>query len=268
MATNVFGKYMMIPVQYLLIDYSYQREVNSGLIKKIINKFDENLIGTIKVVSRKNGVFSIVDGQHRFAVLKAKGYKTIPCIVYPETTIQEEALMFHELNKSVNKLSALEDFWAMIGAESTVHLAVLSVIEKHGLTVPKRSGARKDQKQSIGAINMVMKLVKSFGIDTFDNVLEFTTEIWPANGESLTAQMLEGITTFVRRHFKDPLFDRRNAKKKFVIVDPTIMIAQARHQASVYNASMAYTIADSLVETYNKGLSKERKLGWQEKIEA
>lgn len=262
MKTKQFGIYKEIPINQLFIDFSYQRQISLSFVKKIIGKFDKSLIGILRVVTRKNGTFSVVDGQHRLAVLKTMGYDSIPCLVYPEITMQEETMMFHDLNQSIHKLTSLEDFWALVGAGDKDSIAILEVIEKNGLKVSKRSGDREGQKQSISAIGIVRQIVRNYKLDILDKSLNFITKVWPANGESLTGQLMEGIAIFTKRHSNNPVYSDKNAQKKLMGLNISLVIVKSRNQAKVYDTRTCYVIADILCEAYNKGLSKDKKLTW------
>jgi len=259
---NQFGTYKELPINQLIIDHSYQRQVSNSFVKKITASFDESLIGAIRVVTRKNKMFAVVDGQHRLSVLKALGYETIPCIVHPEMSFKEEVSMFHDLNQGIHKLTALEDFWAMVSSGNKDSIAILEIIEKNGLKVPKRSGEREGQKHSISAIGVVRQIVKNYKLDILDKTLDFVTKIWPANGEALTGQLLEGVAIFIKRYASNPAYNTKNAQRKLAGLTLSIVIAKSRTQAKSFDTRTPYVIVDLLCEAYNKGLSKDKKLTW------
>lgn len=262
MKTNQFGIYKEIPIDQLFIDHTYQRQVSGTMVKKIVTNFNESLIGVLKVIKRKNNMFSVVDGQHRLSVLKTIGYDSVPCLVYPETTTQEEIFMFKELNQNVNKLKALELFWSLVGAGDKESIEILEVIKKNGLKVSKKSSDRECSKNSISAIGIIKQIVKNYKLDILDKTLDFVTKVWPANGEALTGQLLEGIAIFTNRHAGNSVYNAKNAQKKLAGLTLTLVIAKSRNQAKVYDTRTCYVIADLLCEAYNKGLSKDRKLTW------
>jgi hypothetical protein len=262
MKANQFGIYKELPIGQLLIDHAYQRQVSPSFVKKVTANFDESLIGAIRVVTRKNKTFAVVDGQHRLAVLKALGYETVPCLVYPEMSFQEEVAMFHDLNQGVHKLTSLEDFWALVSSGDEDSIAILQTIEKNGLKVAKRSGERESLKQSISAIGIIRQIVRNYKLDVLDKTLSFATKIWPANGEALSGQLLEGVSIFIKRHADNPVYNPKNAQRKLMGLTLPLIIAKARNQAKIYETRTCYVIADLLCEAYNKGLSKERKLTW------
>jgi|GEM_PF-6765804 len=262
MKANQFGVYKEIPINQLFIDHNYQRQVSPSFVKKIITKFDESLIGTLRVVTRKNKQFSVVDGQHRLSVLKAMGYDLIPCLVHPEMEMQDEIKMFLELNQRVHKLTSLEDFWASVGVGDKDSLAIKEVIERNGLKISKKSSDRECSKHSISAIGIVKQIVRNYKLDILDKTLNFITEVWPANGEALTGQLMEGIAIFMKRHSSNPTYSAKNAQKKLMGLTLALVIAKSRNQAKVYDTRTCYVIADLLCEAYNKGLSKDKKLTW------
>ena len=263
MKANQFGDYQLIDINRLFIDHCYQRIIKPTVIKGMVEDFDASLIGTLMVVIRKNGNFAVVDGQHRLSVLKSLGYKMIPCLVYPETITKVEIEKFRKLNQNKNKLNALEDFWAAVGIGDKDSVAILGVIEKNGLTVSKAASNRAHQNQSIGAIGVVRRIVKEHKLDILDKTLNFITNVWPANGEALTGQLMEGIAIFTKRHSSNPVYNDENARKKLMDITISLVLAKARNQAKLYGTHISYVISDVLCEAYNKRLSKDKKLAWQ-----
>jgi hypothetical protein len=259
----MLAKYESLPINSLFIDPTYQRDINHGKIKEWGKNFDDSLIGAIEVAERSNGTYAILDGQHRWHLLKSKNYKTVPCLVHSEMTVQEEALKFKELNANINRLSELEKFWAMIGACNSKHLEIMNLISKNGLSVARRSGSKSSQCYQIAAIGKIMMIEKTYGNHILDNTLSFVTNVWPGNGYSLKGLILEGVAIFLYRHLRNVKFNLKNAQKKFSILNTEIVLAKARDKSKLYGSGVQYNIADLLAEAYNKGLTQDNKLRWE-----
>ncbi len=95
----------------LIIDRTYQREPNVGLIDSIVKGFDINGIVTIVVAERMwvpEGQlrFSIIEGQQRALALSVRGYSEIRCIVIPVADIDYEQELFELINKQRRAVSA------------------------------------------------------------------------------------------------------------------------------------------------------------------
>src|SRR5688572_29248244 len=86
-----------IEVGKLKVRSIYQRPLDERRVKKMTDAFDENLIGALEV-SFADGQFWVVDGQHRLALLRAKGIKTVNAVIHYGLSLEEEANLFGRLN--------------------------------------------------------------------------------------------------------------------------------------------------------------------------
>lgn len=263
----MLGEYKELPQNLLILDFTYQRSLNHTRIDKMIKNFDESLIGTITVAKRSNGTFAVIDGQHRLAVLKAKTFPTIPCMVYPEMSVQEEAQMFAYLNSYKQKISPLDMFWALIGSGDEKQRQILNAIENNGFEVAKRAGARKNMKSLIAAIGMIQRIEKNYGLDILNQTLKLINGVWPENGEALTGQFLLGLAIFINRFKDNPKFSLDTAKKNFMPLVPETVLTRARNQAKIYNLDVPRVVTDILFESYNKNLKRSNRLQWDGKID-
>lgn len=260
----MLAKYENLPISSLIVDPAYQRDVNQKKIKAWSREFDESLLGTIEVARRSNGTYAILDGQHRWHLLKAKNYRTVPCLVHPEMTIEEEALKFKELNCNVNRLTVLEKFWALVGANDPKHVEILRLTQKYGLKIARRTGARESMPDQIAAVGRVLLIEKTYGMDTLDSTLSFVLMVWPGNEYALKGQVLEGVAMFLHRHKGDRNFNLKAARKKLGELNTDVVLARAREKFKLYGTNIQCNIAELLTAAYNKGLTQAKKLRWRE----
>jgi hypothetical protein len=157
-----------IPIANLRIDPAYQREVlrqGARNVGKIARKFDWSLFGIVVVASLGDGLFAIVDGQHRTIAAALRSIKEVPCVII-ESDPAKQASAFAAINGAVTAISPLSIFYAEIAAGDEKSIAVNQVCQKAGVEIcryPVPSASMKPG-QSI-AIGTIRKCFNTFGPD-------------------------------------------------------------------------------------------------------
>lgn len=64
-------EYKQVNSAFIVIDEDYQRELDQNRVKRIVAKFNPDLVNPIKV-SYRNGKYYVFDGQHTLAALKMR----------------------------------------------------------------------------------------------------------------------------------------------------------------------------------------------------
>lgn len=93
------GENVLLNVDELNIDHTYQRPADPYHIAAMAANFDLKRLFRIAVNRRPNGKYYIVDGQQRTGAIKLLGGDyMIDCVVYHLATIEEEAALYYYLN--------------------------------------------------------------------------------------------------------------------------------------------------------------------------
>src|SRR5436190_6658837 len=100
----------LLPVGQLFIDVSYQRHTDEGLLHRLIKNWADNYSGCLEVNRRPDGVHAVFDGGHRTkAALERFGENhRLLCKVFEGLTVEEEANLFVELNKSRKPIKVID----------------------------------------------------------------------------------------------------------------------------------------------------------------
>jgi len=111
----------------ILLDDTYQREIDKKLVKEIANSFNFVQFGVLIVGYRvKTNQFFCVDGQHRLAAyllfLKHTGEKakTIPCQIFTSSGSKEEAELYIKLQEKRKPLKDYDKYKASVVAGSPI----------------------------------------------------------------------------------------------------------------------------------------------------
>lgn len=129
----------------LQIDDSYQRSIDTGpsrsLINKIANEWDWRMCMPLVVSRRDDGLY-VIDGQHRQAAARKRGdIQYLPCCIARYESVAEEAAMFVAINRARRAMNRLDDFHAAQAGADPDAVAIAALIEGVGFTVSRRTGA-------------------------------------------------------------------------------------------------------------------------------
>lgn len=126
-------KYLEIPVEMLILEPLYQR-VDRGHSKAIAAKWDRRKAGVL-LVSYRNGVFYVIDGQHRKTGGELAGERSFTCQVYEGLTIAQEAYIFGSQMEDTRKLTAQERFNAMLVARRQQELDISNICQHYNIVI-------------------------------------------------------------------------------------------------------------------------------------
>lgn len=93
------GSNVMLNVDDLNIDHTYQRPLHPNHVQKMATEFDLKRLFRIAVNQRPNGKYYILDGQQRVSAIKLMGGDyVVDCVLYQLASVQEEAELYYQLN--------------------------------------------------------------------------------------------------------------------------------------------------------------------------
>lgn len=172
----------------------YQRDLKNSKVKNYAERYNPNIFGVI-LVSHRNGKYWIVDGQHRVAVAKLLGIKSVYCQVLEGLSYEQEAEHFYEINHNKSRLNANHKFHAKVESKDKSALDIVKALNKYGYAYSKEGTDQNDN--SIRAIGSIQKIYQRHGYDGLCEVLDILRKSWNGDYTSLKAEMIKGINTFI-----------------------------------------------------------------------
>lgn len=255
----------MIPINNLVSNQEYQRNISASHIRRMAEDFDLYQINPVKV-SRREGKNNVFNGQHTIeTVAYVSGSRDTPvwCMVYSGLTYQEEAEIFANQQKHSRALSAFDTFKAQIEAGSDAELLIKAAVEDYGYTI-----SSKKEAGTITAVGTLSYTLKNYGYEVLDRTLRLCLGAWEGDPNSLTANILKGIRQLVvafGEELKDDLFTDKVGATSLRDIGRT-----AKERRGTYN------YAEAMLLTYNSkmknplpqaGLYVKRKTKVQNEIE-
>lgn len=216
-------------------------------VQDIIDDFDESSLATIHVNVRKDGTYSLVDGQRRVMALRFMGHENYRCnaMVYQGLTVAQEARLFRKLNKS-RQVSAYDQFDKGVTERDSKCLGIDTIVRLHGWT-PARTGV------AVGAVHCVHVLSKVWDMDQSGKLLDRTvgllTRIFGITTNTLAASLVEGMALFLSANDdidETILVSKINA----CFTGPNPIVTQARSRREMERGSLANNVAAILSKTY------------------
>lgn len=153
-------KLRWIPVSSLRIDRAYQRDILEqgwASVRRIVENFKWSRFGTLLVSDRGDGLFAVVDGQHRTVAVTILGIEAVPCLVI-EASQAEEAQAFAAINGAVTRLHPLQIFHARVVSGDKAAAAVQQLCLDSGVIVPRCPGliGKVGETHAIGALQRAL----------------------------------------------------------------------------------------------------------------
>ncbi|AHE55686.1 DUF6551 family protein [Sphingomonas sanxanigenens] len=167
----------------LEIDDSYQRstDVRSSqrLIRKIAENWDWRMCQPL-VVSRREGGFYVIDGQHRLAAAQMRGdIPFLPCCISTYASVADEAAMFVAMNRTRKAICKLDDFHAAAAGGDPEAVTVRRLIEEAGFTVSRTTGSTSWVPGAIAFTESIKMILRKHGERVCANALGLMAEAFP-----------------------------------------------------------------------------------------
>lgn len=229
----------------------YQRETNSSRINGIIKNFDKNKVKPI-VLSFRNGVYNVVDGQHTLSALRRIYGENVmvSAVVLEGLTYEEEAEYYTKQYEGTKKLSSCDTFKSRLEYDKKAQM-INNICKVVGFNV--KTGNSHSNSKTILAIKQLEKMYDTLGSGGTHYVLTLIRDTWNYDKSSLDGNMLSGMTLFYKT-YKDKI-DKATFISRLSAVSPKEIMRNAKMRImSSRQAMYAYEI----YYIYNKGLKRNK----------
>ena len=238
----------------LMVDLSYQREINKNKVVNIVKSYNPNAIGVVTLSIRENGDLYIIDGQHRVEALKQLGYgnSDINAIVFFDLTIQEEARLFVIMNESRTKPKKSDLYKASITSGDNNLIDLNNMLNRNNIVVDDRPG-----DGVMRAIGTLEKVTAKIGIVNAEKVVKVLMSANGNNSTSFQAQYITAVSTIIVK-YKNVDMDRLSlAIKK--LGEPSLVITKTQMIASDAKfVTKSLTLSAMIIDSYNAYLKNNR----------
>lgn len=257
------GTTQWIRASRIHVDHRYERSLNKRKVRTIINTFDPDAVGVLYVSKRADGEYVILDGMHRLNAILGMGWgdQKVPCYVYSDLTLADEARMFRQFNELRTRPKPLELHKAGVVEGDPRAVGIEKVLANQGLHL------------GVGpALNRVLSVESLQGI--WDNagekilrdVLSVARQAWGSESTSFAGEVLLAIAAILARHGKWEHFDLDRLVKTLHRMEPQAIRQKAvmlkAELGSFGHVRTAGVLAALIVSAYNQRLTEEKRIRW------
>lgn len=242
----------LINSSLLSIDKRYQREVIKSHYRRIAAKLNINALHVISVSARSNGDLIVIDGQHRLMAVREAGLELdLLCRVYIGLTLEEEAALFRNLNRT-RKGSAWNDFYAGLTERDEECLAIKDICENAGWSIGNQS---KD-----GVVCCVTTLRTIYrgkkGPENLLKALEDAKMAWGLDRNGVEKNVLYGLA-YIHQITEDYQLNRGSLVQKLSKISPSTLLARAKSDTRV-SIPLYKLCSSAIINLYNQGKRTNR----------
>lgn len=246
-----------ISIELLRVDPSYQREIfqrGAANVRRIAREFTWAMFGTVIVAEVADGIFLIIDGQHRTTAAALRGIKDVPCQIVKIDTA-EQAAAFAAINSNVTALTAMHLYHARVVAGDEDAIALAAVLSDADVTICRYPVPAKLMKAGDTlAAGKLPQMLKRYGPDVLRQALRCITRTKLGNPGCLRATIIDALCVTL-----DAEPDWRADEKALIRAMQTFNFGAEYHAACKRSFDDGVTITAALIEAL--GAHLENKFG-------
>lgn len=246
-----------IPVTALTVDRRYQRRTSDQSrrrIRKIVSEFSWSKFGAIAVTEIHEGLFAIIDGQHRALAAVLLDVDAIPAVI-AQGDLAEQARDFVGINAVRTSVAAIDKFRARVASGDEVAVEVDKMLTELGISADVPAGAGIRHKET-RAVTTLEKLQKRLGRGVVFTTLETMIDAQPDQNNLLTSFAIEATATVVAKML-DAERDLSRLDAVLADLDYDTLKDEARNLQKLMGGQTSAKGAELLLKRVNKGLKEK-----------
>ena len=239
------GELCRISKANLRVDHSYQRDANEPKVLAIAKDWSWVACGVI-VVARRDGVYFVIDGQHRvMGALKRSDIDTLPCIVFNTHGSDQEAKGFLAAQTLRRPINSVEKFRAQVVVKDKAALIVEKMLSSSG-----HMAGRGTTAMSVSCISLLTKLAK----EDEDLLLR----LWPlivelSAGNHVNSRLVDGLFYIENRMQNNESLLQKKWRDRVLKVGRDRLLDSAAKASAYFAQGGARVWAGGIVEAINHG---------------
>ena len=209
MSSNATGKNRVlapstlkwVPIARMCVHPDAQRPLDSTQVDHIVAGFDVEKLG-YPVLNEADGVFYIVDGQHRIEALREIGWgdQQVHCQVFTDLTVEQMADLFLGKNDS-RAVTSLSKFRVAVTAGYERECDIDRIVRAHGCAV-----TRDKVDGAIGAVGTLTRIYDRSGPGILSRTIRIVRDAYGTPG--FESAVLDGVGLLCARYMPGDLEDQ------------------------------------------------------------
>ncbi|WP_051057031.1 ParB N-terminal domain-containing protein [Bradyrhizobium yuanmingense] len=235
-----------LKISKLRIDPRYQREIGrrgADNIVAIVPQFKWAKFTPVVVAPIGEGLFAIIDGQHRTTAAAARGFEAVPCVII-QVDQADQADAFVAINANVTAMSPLQLHAARLAAGSKAAAELTEACQEAGVTICRYPvPANKMQPGETLAVAMLQSALEKFGRDVLVAALCCITKTRRGNPGMIRKAIVQALCSVLEAE-RSWLADRA----RLIFAMQTFDFAAQFTAASAKSIETGDTVSGALVE--------------------
>lgn len=225
----------------------YQRPLDSKRVDRMVQNYDDRLVGVLKVARDADGLSRYVwEGQHRHQMLLRLGIKRWVCQITDDTP-QDQANLFVLEQEGRKNIRWPDRHRASAFAQKQEAVEIEQIVQSFGLKVGDRR-----HPDVIGAIGSLYFLYKRGGAEHVRETLDVITGSWSATvADRFENRVIRGVARFLWA-YDDSKVDRGKLKLALRTEVPKQLLAAAAEGTGGTGSNNHEKFAEVLVKVYNR----------------
>jgi hypothetical protein len=248
----------LVPLDELFADSNYQRPPQEVFVDRMVNSFDDTLVGVLDASDRGNGSspsYAILDGVQRFTAMKKVGKHTVYIATYEGMTIQEEATFFYRKNKDRRGVHPFYNIRARRVAGDEKATEIFGIVEAHGYKLDV-SGTPENSLPAIRSIEHAYGYSSAKRTESLSPTLRTLRKTWHGRRGGKDSALISGLGRFFQP-FDDNEIDLEHLIDRLSDENPRTIVTRAR-ETYFTRAYSANPVAEEIIKIYNRGLKRNR----------
>lgn len=241
----------LVPVSLIKVDHeSYQRDEKRHIIK-MSKEWDDSQCTMLLVNYRSaEGWFYAIDGQHRTVSANILGIEYLPCEIFVDLSVEEEAKRFLYYNTGTKSLSPFDTFKANICWGEPNDIAIKKVCDKYGVTIIDRKGKQKVLR-SVPTVRTIYKNSGTSGLEWIFTLIE--DAYWDDFKESYSSDIISGLGDMYQKHIGSLVNMKKNLVEFMRKSNPTeiIGLANSEYPTLGHNTRVKRILEDIATDSKN-----------------
>lgn len=250
------SKFMWVDFDLLRVDPSYQRRLQTQKVVKMAHNWNQDKAGTLVLSKRSDGLFYIIDGQHRYAGLSLIDNRPpkVYAEVYISLTVEEEARLFHDLDNERDNLTRGASFKALLTARDPNALAISAAAQRAGMTVDYDRGPVVG---NVRAYKTLQDIHRRHGDKMLERILRVCNVSWPTNNHAAPEPILRALEILFNTY---PTVNDKRLVEVLQRTTPDEVVMKGRIINGTLSSASYASTAMVIRNMYNTRLSESRRL--------
>lgn len=244
-----------LKIAKLRIDPRYQREIGrrgADNIVAIAPSFKWSKFAPVIVAPIGEGLFAIIDGQHRTTAAALRGFESVPCVII-QVDGADQADAFVAINANVTAMSPLQLHAARLAAGNSGAAELTEVCREADVTICRYPvPANKMKPGETLAVGMLQSVLAKFGREVLVAALCCITKTRRGNPGMIRKQVVEALCAVLEA---EP--DWRSDHKRMVIAMQTFDFLAQFNAARTASIETGAKVADGLVDAIGQHLESK-----------